>query len=244
MVLLEVQIDQDILGIINYIFMGVSAGILAFITVKFSKIAEKSEVAEITRRIEDVKKDFNENLSKLNSRLDYQNTIRVSLRGSRIEAIREVYKNYFLWSKEVLSFKLTLMRNDDKLYEYINRCNILKDVFQQSTALYRLYNPELEQRNITNEAYNVTEAYLDLCIGAGYEYSDYMRKIYYYMNEETSDSNIAASREHRENVSKVLWKFDKASLELRGKLLSENRILEKAFIESLESLIKEDEVVI
>lgn len=177
--LLEIFLSNPYIYFIGLILVG---GYF-FFKKKFENLADKDDVADITREVENVKKEFNEDLEKLKSDLDIIKADKIALSNDKRKAI------YDFWYS-INNFEHSLSNIFSYNFEDVEDYYSFKKDLDESSNEFNFRNSVLElliNESIDEEFIDLKSEISDLLINLKHDLLDIALNINEYKNDEESE---------------------------------------------------------
>ncbi|AOW20505.1 hypothetical protein [Urechidicola croceus] len=121
-------------------FVGlILAGGFFFFKRKFENLADKDDVASITREVESVKNEFNNDLEKLKTNLDILKSNKINLINEKRKVINEFWSSLNAWDNEIDSVFYSNLKSSSELYILQNKLSGFEKDFKNKKSILNLY---------------------------------------------------------------------------------------------------------
>jgi hypothetical protein len=241
---MKIETLQFIITLIILIFLIIRKYIVpSYFSQKGKNLADKQDVENLTKKIENIKSSFNEKIEYLRTDLNFKNQNRISVTSYEREAILNVNEKYAEWLNSLMniSFSLITVKNYSLIENYFSELKDRKIEFENSEAKLHIFMNDDELMKVKSNCHLKTlEIEYLVKKTTSTLLSDFERMDFYFNNipsetKEQIDSRQSEYLKAMDGISEIISGFYKK----RADIFTELHVKKVQFISLLqERLLK------
>ncbi len=148
-------IELIILIVILIIVAIIKFSVPSYLKQKGKNLADKEDIADLTKKVENVKSDFNEKIEYLKTDLTFLNQNRISVKSLEREALLLVNEKYAEWLNSLMniSFSLITIKNYNNIESYFSELKHAKIGYENAEAKLLIFMNDQKLLDIKTDCY-------------------------------------------------------------------------------------------